>query len=308
MKHPLLLCALGLVLAACGSNTSVLVLDRLAPGGGVAGDGGAATSFRPQLDILLRMESDSTGFQPPDLMRILVNGVDRTDEVVMGGNYALLRLDPAPVGTAQFVEAFRRRGPVIDTFTWTVQAFAGPTLLSVNPQQAGEGAAVVLSGTGFDAGTLRVFFGGVEGAVTASTATTITATVPAGALPGPLFVLVGDRAAEGLVGFLPLDGGGQPVVAPADRPLVFLVAPARGGIETPVKFFGLNFDDLAFPEFNGRISSRVFGVETVNLPPAGEILSGFAVVSTETLPGAGTFLITRQSQDSNALPFTVIGP
>jgi len=307
MKHALLLCTLGLALA-CGSNSTVVVLSRLAPGDGAAGDGGSKTTDRPQLDILIRMESDATGFNSPDLMRILVNGVDRTDAVVMGGSYALLRLDPAPVGIAQFVEAFRRRGEVIDTFTWTALAFTGPTLAAVNPQQAQAGAAVNLTGTGFDGGALRVFFGGVEGTVTASTATTITAMVPAGALPGPLFVLVGGQAAEGLVGFLPLDAGSQPVVAPSDRPLVFLVAPARGGIETPVKFFGLNFDDLALPSFNGRISTRVFGIETVDLAPVGEFLSGFAVVITDTLPGTGSFLITQQGTDSNTLPFTVSGP
>ncbi|MFQ5845850.1 MAG: IPT/TIG domain-containing protein, partial [Planctomycetota bacterium] len=200
-----------LPLAACGDGGSIVVVVGLAQGGG-----GAGVSDRPELDIVMVMESDSTGFNPADLMRVVVNGVDRTGGVVLGGNFAVLRIDPAPPPlTPQFVELFRRTGPRLDSFTWTTTPYTGPTLASVSPASAPVGTQVTLTGAGFDAAPRRVFFGSREGTVDAFTPTSITATVPPDALPGLVYVLVGPDAAEGLVDFQPLDAAGVPVPFPA---------------------------------------------------------------------------------------------
>ena len=45
-------------------------------------------------------------------------------------------------------------------------------------------------------------------------------------------------------------------------------------------------------------------MQTLDLPPVGEIFTAFAVVAPYTDPGAGTVLL-RYGRDSNALPFTV---
>jgi hypothetical protein len=289
-----------LLLAACGESPTLVVVNGLAPG-----DGGSGTTAAAHFDVVVRMEADCTDFHTRDLMRLFVDGVDRTDEVVMGGRFALLRTDPPPLGT-RFVEVYRRLGPVLDTFTWDVQPYAGPTLAGVAPDSAREGTQVAIAGTGFAAGPLRVFFGGVEGTVDGSTDSTITATVPAGALPGPLWVLVGADAAEGLVGFQPLDLADQPVPAPTDLRL-FAAFPARGPEETAVLVYGADFDDDAYPVFNDKNSTRVFDVQTVVLPPVGTVLRAYAVVYRDTEPGASTMRLREDDRRSNDLPFTVDG-
>ena len=293
---PLLLLVL---LAACGNDPTLVVVNRLAPG-----NGGAATQSGPHFDIVIRMESDATGFNPEDLMRVLVDGVNRTDEVVIGGLYALLRLDPPPIGQ-RFVELFARTGPVLDTFTWTVAAFAGTTITGVAPQSARTGTEVTISGTGFLGGVVRVFFGGIEGTVDAGATTdgSITATVPAGALPGLVFVLIGEDAAQGTVEFQPLDDMDVPVPPPAGVH-IFALLPGNGAPETLVEIYGVNFDNFAIPTFNGRRASRVFGIELLDFPLIGVVTRAFAVVHTDTPPGA-TAGLTQGNTDSNELPFTV---
>lgn len=289
-----------LLLAACGESPTLVVVNGLAQG-----EGGTGATAAPQLDVVIRMEADCTDFHVRDLMRVLLDGVDRTDDVVMGGRFAVLRTDPPPLGT-RFVELYRRLGPVLDTFTWDVQPYAGPTLTGVAPDSAREAATVTIAGTGFAAGALRVFFGGVEGTVDASSDTSIDATVPAGALPGPVWVLVGGDAAEGLVGFQPLDAADQPVPLPTDLRL-FAAFPARGPEETAVRVYGVDFSDEGYPVFNERNSTRVFDVRTVTLPPVGDILSAFAVVYRDTPPGAAALRLREGDRRSNDLPFTVDG-
>jgi len=258
---------------------------------------------RPAFDVVVRIEDDATDFNPEDIMRLLVDGTDRAADVVMGGSYGVLRITP-PAPGAHAIELFRRRGERIDTFTWNVAPYAGPTLTGISTASAMIGATVTASGTGFGGGAPRIFFGGAEGAVTGSTATTIDATVPAGAVPGLVYVLVGADAAEGLVDFAPLDSGGAPVPATGERRL-FAAFPARGPRETPVRFFGANFDDEAISRFNGDEGPRVFDVRTETFPTAGSLLSAFAVVDIEVPPGPGTFAFERSRETSNVLPFTV---
>lgn len=290
------LLALAILPAACGSkNLLIPVLVR--------GDGGSGVASRPDFDVLLRFTADATDFDPLDVLRISVNGVDRTPEVRMGGDYALLRISPSPLGV-QFVEIARRLGPVTDTFTWDLAPYAGPTVASVTPPSARVGTQVVIAGQGLAAGTPRVFFGGVEGTVDASSGTSITATVPAGALPGLLFVLVGADAAEGVVEFQPLDASDLPVPQDAG-PRLFAVFNARGPRETAVKLYGIGFDDEDFPKFSDEFSTRVFGIETVPLPLVGEVLSAYAVVSRDAPPGAGGLFLVTDDGDTNELPFTV---
>jgi hypothetical protein len=294
--------ALLLLLIGAGCDSPVIVVtQRLEPGGG-----GTDTTNAPVLDIVVRMSNNASGFFPVDLMRVVVNGVNHTDEVVMGGTYALLRLDPAPVGT-NFVELSQRTGPVIDTFTWQVLPFpGGPTLASVAPNTAQVGTDVTITGSGFSSGPLRVFFGGFEGAVQASTDTSITATVPAEAVPGLIYVLVGSDAAVGIVEFQPLDAGGSPVAAPLGISL-YAAFPARGSVGSVVTVYGLNFDGSGHARFNGVNTDVFVNVETTDLPLIGAVTSAFCVINHGTDPAASevTLLTTGDGSQSNPLPFLV---
>jgi len=294
----LLLAALPL-LAACGRGLTLVTPIYLAPGGN-----GSSISDRPTLDLVVRMENDATAFNPWDLMVLTVDGVDHTREVVLGGRYAILRLDPPPPGPS-FVELSRRLGPSIDRHTWSTTPYTGPVLGGVDPGQARIDTTVTITGAGFADGPLRVFFGGVEGTVEASDATSITARVPADAVPGLVWVTVGDEAAEGVVGFAPLDAADAPIPLPTGVTL-FACFPAHGSRETAVRVYGVAFDNKGRPVFNDKSNLRLLGVEVEAVPNVGEILSAWAVPEPGVPVGIGdVYLQDSRRNDSNRLPFTI---
>lgn len=71
-------------------------------------------------------------------------------------------------------------------------ALAQPTITSFAPQSGAVGAAITITGTGFSATAANnaVFFGATKATVTAASATSLTATVPAGATYQPISVTV----------------------------------------------------------------------------------------------------------------------
>ncbi len=130
MKRTALLSLLLLaLLTGCTGSPTLVTPIALGEGGG-----GVGVSSQPTLDIVIVMGAQSTGFNPENMMRVLVNGVERTSEVLLGGSFGVLPMDPAPApGNPQLVELFRRVEPDrLDSFTWTTQAYTGPTIASVN--------------------------------------------------------------------------------------------------------------------------------------------------------------------------------
>jgi len=300
--RPRLLLAL-LLLPACSAELDFVRPVRLAVNGEPAA-GQTVMSDAPSLQITVKMQSDATEFVATTVLLLMVNGVDRTPEMSIGGDYATLTIEPPPVGVPQSVELFKRDGTgPLDTATYEAMPYTGPTLLSVTPDTAQAGEQVTIDGTGFGAGALRVFFGGVEGAVDASTDTTITATVPLGAVPGLLCVIVGTDSAVGMVPFLPVDGTGAPLPTPGDT-LLFYAAPTRGPVETVVTVAGLDISEDGVLRFDNSNSSRLYNIQTVNFPLIGDVIVAYGVVATYWDPGSGTLQV-REDGDSNGLPFTV---
>jgi len=302
VRRPFLLLAL-LLLPACSPSFDFVRPQRFANAGEPA-NGQTLVQAGPTMQIAVKMQSDSTDFDPTTVLRLVVNGVDRTADMTIGGEYAILTLDPPPIGTPQVAEVFKRTGDqVLDTATYESVPYTGPVLLGVTPDTGEVGAEVTISGLGFAAGTVRVFFGGVEGAVTSSTDTLITATVPAGAVPGLLLVLVDSDTAVGLIPFLPVDGTGNPLPKPKNT-WIFYVSPARGPRETVCTVAGLNFEEDAISRVANVKGTRAFNIQTVNFPLVGDVVTGYAVVSAYVDPGATTFELLDHG-DSNNLPFTV---
>ena len=170
------------------------------------------------------------------------------------------------------------------------------------------GDQVTLAGTGF-VGTAqpRVFFGGVEATtINGVAATSITVTVPSGAFPGLIYVLVDGVASEGLIDFQPLDGVGDPIPTPGGT-RIHAVFPAQGVIERPLRVYGTGFDDTNVPSVNNRNGSRLFDVQTQTFPTVGDLLRSVAVVPLNTTLGPGQIVLRSGSAESNALPFTVTG-
>lgn len=88
----------------------------------------------------------------------------------------------------------------LDNVIMETRAFqAPPSITSFTPLSASPGAAVTISGTGFNttAANNVVYFGGVKGTVTAASATQLTVTIPNGATVSPLSVT---NTASGLAG------------------------------------------------------------------------------------------------------------
>jgi hypothetical protein len=295
-----------LSLAACDSNHIFVRVDRLAPGGGGKGGGGAGVYVDQDLCILVHLEADATGFQPNTLFRLFVDGVDRVDETVIGGVYALLTISPAPMAASLDVELFLHNTTFADSFTYnTMPQPPATTLTGVNMSSAMIGDQVTLQGTGFAGAVQRVFFGGVEATtINGVAATSITVTVPAGAAPGLIYVLVDGVASEGLVDFQPLDGSGNPVPAPGGN-RIHAVFPAQGVIERPLRVYGTGFDNTNVTRVNDRNGARIFDVQPQTFPTVGDLLRCVGVVPLNTPIGPGQIVLRSSSADTNALPFTV---
>ena len=300
---PLLL--LPALFAACSRDPILVFPDRLAPGGGGAGEGGTAVYATPQLNIVVRMRFDATSFNPEDLIRLEVDGVDRAEEMTLGGLYGILTLDPPPPpGTQLFTTVARRIENPGDAFTYVTAAYTGPVLTDATPREGQAGTAVTITGTGFSAAPLRVYFGGVEATITGSDDTTITATVPDGALPGLIWVLVGDDAAEGIVDFQPLDAGGEPVPFPTTQYL-FAAFPASGVLETPVRIWGVAFDNTYISRFSDVGQGRVIVPEIVTLPNVGDVLTAWVVPEPDVPIEAGELYLQLGAFTTNKLPWVV---
>ena len=288
--------------AGCTGNPVFVTPTGLGQGGG-----GNGVSSAPTLDIVIVMGAPSTGFNPENMLRVMINGVERTDEVLLGGSFGVLPMDPAPApGNPQFVELFRRaEPPLLDSFTWTTQTYMGPTIASVAPDTAEVGMDVTITGAGLDTATARVFFGGAEGTVTGVAGTSLTATVPADAIPGLVYVLIGSDAAEGIVEFQPLDSMQMPIPTPTSGRTIFAAFPARGPTRTALRIYGLGFGNATETIFNGQVASTVINTTTQTMPLTGDMLNAFAVVGRSSPLGAGTWSLQDDSGVSNSLPFTV---
>lgn len=292
-----------LLCAAAGCGNKILVIPSfLQPGGGKT-----YQSSEPALDIVVRMHDPAANFNPGDLMRLEVNGVDMADQMVISGFFAILRIDPAPLGTNS-ITLSRRVGPVFDSATWEVTPYTGPTVNSIAPQSAMEGATVTITGAGFTTGGMRVFLGGVEGTIQSSNSTQITATVPAGALPGPIMVYVGTGAtAAGVVQFQPLDGNGDPVPAPVGPLTLVAFSPGRIVPGQVIEVWGYNFSLIEQASANGTWTGPLVGVETITDPLLGDILRGLVVTEAFTTVGAGEFYLLNATANtqSTRYPITV---
>lgn len=87
-----------------------------------------------------------------------------------------------------------------------------PVITSVTPAQGAPGSSITIGGTGFSpTAGLKVFFGPVQGTVTASSATSITATVPSNAVYRNLTVNVNGMTGQSPLPFKVIFGTGDSI-------------------------------------------------------------------------------------------------
>jgi len=126
-----------------------------------------------------------------------------------------------------------------------------PTISSFTPTSGAPGTGVAITGTGFS-GATAVRFGSASALFTVGSSTTITATVPSGAVSGPISVQTPNGTATSAGTFTVLGGGGG-------GPIITGFTPAAGPVGTTVTISGSGFAGATAVAFNGAAA-----VYTVN--------------------------------------------
>jgi uncharacterized repeat protein (TIGR03803 family)/YD repeat-containing protein len=222
-----------------------------------------------------------TGFTNPT---VTINGVSAP--VTASTATGITVTVPAGVTSGLVVVTVNGQAQTAGTFTVATPA---PTfaITDFTPKAALVGSSVTITGTGFS--NPSVAFNGISATVTNSTATSITATVPAGAVTGPLTVTV----------------GGQSQTAGTFTVATVTVAPTLKTYSLPtaqpgdtITLTGSNFDTSS-PTANtvtvGGVEAQVTAVTAnqitfvvplmpVDINPIGPILNGGVVGNTPGTP------------------------
>jgi hypothetical protein len=163
-----------------------------------------------------------------------------------------------------------------------------PGIASLSTAIGPVGTAVTITGTNFDPTPANntVKFNGTAAIVTASTATSITTTVPSGATTGTITITVNGQTATSLTNF----------VIP---PTISSFSPLSGSVGTSITISGTNFDPITannIVKFNGTIA-------TVTASTANSI--------TTTVPAgatSGTITVTVTGQTATSSSSFIIPP
>ena len=202
--------------------------------------------------------------------------------------------DAGREGNEQIIFQASAEGYLRGTCTLTVtdddpEGTPSPVISLLRPIWGGVGASVAIAGSNFGAtkGTSTVSFNGTPAATTSWSATSITATVPAGAATGNVWVTVGGQVSNGL----PFTVTPTPAVSGLD--------PASGEVGTPVVITGSNFratKGTSQVAFNGTTAATTSWSDTS---------------ITATVPegaGTGPVVVTVGGVASNGATFTVVEP
>src|SRR6266513_2780163 len=234
-----------------------------------------------------------TSFTPgsgPVGTSVTINGTNFTgaSAVLFNGTSASFTVGSATAITAT-VPAGATSGPIsVTTSDGTASSAASftvinpPTISSFTPSSGPVGTSVTISGTNFN-GATAVLFNSVSASFTVSSATAITATVPAGVSSGPISVTTSDGTASSAASFT--------VINP---PTISSFTPGSGPVGTSVTISGTNFTGASAVLFNGTSASF-----TVNS----------ATAITTTVPAGATSgpisVTTPGGTASSAASFTV---
>lgn len=161
----------------------------------------------------------------------------------------------------------------------------GPSITSFTPTTGPAGTQVAITGTNFTGATAVSFGGTPAAAFTVANATTINATVPAGATSGPINVTTPQGTASSATPYQ---------VSPP--PTITALAPATGATGTAVTLTGTNFTGATAVSFAGTAATFQVASPTsiTTTVPNG---AGSGPVSVTTPGGTGTsatpFVVTH---------------
>jgi large repetitive protein len=229
------------------------------------------TSFTPTSG-LVGTPVTITGTNLGGASSVKFNGV----AAVIGGNTSTTITTTVPAtATTGPITVTTAGGTATSPTNFTVGS--PPTITSFSPTSGPVGTEVTITGTNLDNAT-AVRFGGVSATITSHTATQVVATVPVGALTGPITVTTPGGTATSGTNFT--------VTLPA--PTITSFTPSRGRVGDVVSITGTNFTGVTVVKFNGV--------------PAITFAAGSATLITATLPtGASAGPISVTAQGGTAL-------
>ncbi len=171
--------------------------------------------------------------------------------------------------------------------SFSIAAFAAPSITSLTPSTGAVGASITIAGSGFGTtqGTSTVKFNGTIATATSWSSTSITATVPAGATSGTVVVTVSGVASNG-VSF-----------TVAGTPSISSLSPTSGTIGTSVTITGTNFGTT-----QGSSTVKFNGVTAT--PTSWSATSIKAPVPTGAT--SGNVVVHASGVDSNGVNFTIV--
>jgi hypothetical protein len=216
-------------------------------------------------------------------------------------------------------------------YSFTVTEPVIPVITSLDPEIGKVGTTVIITGINFSTtpGKNIVSFNGTEATVTASTDTSITTTVPAGATTGPVTVTV-DGESNGIV-FTVIEanilvveinqssddaeeGGnnGAMTTTSSDLELGEYDTWTQGGVEQGLQTIGLRFNDITIPQGSNILAANL--TFTCDVPGAGPVqltIFGEDVANAETFkdynlnPDDHSFNITNRPRTLESVVWDV---
>jgi hypothetical protein len=279
----------GTVSVTVGANTVTTVAAFMITSGPVA----TITSFTPTNGpVGTAVTISGTNFSTtPSNNEVQFNGVTAT----VSSSTATSITTSVPAGATTGTITVTVSGvTATSSMSFTVPTGPAPTITSIAPDSGPVGTSVTITGTNFSAtpASNSVQFNGVTAAVSASTTTTITTSVPAGAVTGPLSVTVGGQVVTSATNF---------TVTGNAAPSITSFTPASGPVGTQVIITGVNFNSTAANnsvKFNGVTATVTASTPTTitTSVPAGASTGTITVtVGASTATSTSTFTVTQST-------------
>jgi YD repeat-containing protein len=192
------------------------------------------------------------------------------------------------------------------SFTVTT-APPGPTIASFSPSMGNIGVGVTISGNGFDVMTNdQVEFGGIPALVNTATPTSISATVPANAVTGPISVTTPSGVATSSADFFVIPAGYGPSQVDFTEQMTIGGAPYTGTIINGGDVGIVVFNASSGQQFSLNVNASTIASAIVSVwsPNGVEIASGTIGVGSTILDNltasmAGSYMVLAASAGSS---------